>query len=563
MQQTVRIAVTGPSGDTGHGIVRGLRECVFPLFVIGLDFRQHYGGEKYCDICLRMPQVADIGYVTILKEVLRAYRVKYLLSGIDSEIAVLAEHAEGILAETGCQVLVPDKELVKTCSDKLLTADWLRDLGIRVPGTWRGDCFCQHQQGLDVCVFPLVIKPRRGHSSIGVQIIRDRDEFEAIRASLTEHICVQEFLPGPEYTCGLLYDATGRLCDWLVTRRELAGGRTMVAEVCHDPVIDDFIRHFGKTVSARGVINLQLRMNADGLPSIFEINPRFSGSTLMRLAAGYNDVQRLLESSSGGKPITRHEVSVVRVIREWSCQVQSLQNSYDPALARVKTVVFDCGGTLLRQNPSSEALCLSVLRELGVTIPLISIEEAYRVADAILKRRSSQERNAPDRREFFRQFNAQLVNCLGIGSLAEEFDARLFRLCSGIRRQWEPMPGAVAALEQLSKTFDLCVLANWDKNLAEVLERAQLDRFFRVIFDSATAGCEKPQPGIFDQFGKLAMISPAEAAYVGNEYEADIVGSRAAGFHPILLDLQHRYSAGVDCRWVTSFQGLVECLQPY
>jgi len=562
MQQTVRIAVTGPSGDTGHGIVHGLRESIQPLFVIGLDVSQHYAGQKYCDRCLQMPPVADPSYLPTLTDALRTHRIEYLLSGIDSEISVLAENAEQIFLATGCRVLVPAPEVVNACSDKLLTAAWLRERGIRAPRTWQGDRFCDQVQGLTDSVLPLIVKPRRGHSSIGVQIIRDLRGFEAVRRSLTEYMCVQEFLPGPEYTCGLLYDDGGRLCDWLVTRRELAGGRTMVAEVCNDPQIDDFIRHFGQIVSARGVINLQLRMDSDGQPSIFEINPRFSGSTLMRLATGYNDAQRLIECLSRGKPIIRREMPVVKVLREWSCQLQSVPHSIKYAPVTAKTIVFDCGGTLLRQIPSSEALCLSVLRDLGVAIPFSSVQQAYRVADAMSKRKSSLERTAADRREFFRQFNAQLVNLLGVETLGDKFDSRLFELCTSTARYWEPIPGAVAALQQLCGKFDLCVLANWDNDLAKVLERAQLARFFRVIVDSATAGCEKPQRGIFDYFADQAMIEPARTAYVGNEYQADIIGSRAAGFQPVLLDLNQQYSAGVDCPWLTSFEGLAECFRP-
>jgi len=560
MERMIRVAVTGPSGDAGHGIVLGLRESVLPVFFLGLDFRACYAGQRYCDAAEQMPPVDSIDYLPALMAVLQRYRIDYLLCGIDSEVPVLARHAATILEATGCRVLVPDPEFVETCSDKFLTAEWLHSLGISAPKTWRGDCFLAAMQAGEIESFPLILKPRKGHSSIGVRCISSQAELEAMKPLIDDHVCIQEHLPGQEYTCGLLYDAEGNLRDWLVTRRELSGGRTMIADVCHDPVMDQFIRDFGTRVFARGAINLQLRLDAAGRPAIFEINPRFSGSTIMRLAAGYNDAARLIECHARGDVIRRQAVPSVRIIREWKCQEQPVSKTQSTKPVQVDSLVFDCGGTLLRQRPSSEAICLRVLKEMGLFIPYEKIEDAYRIVDASHKRRSSEERTPDDRSLFYAQFNQRLAECLGVESRAAEFHARLFEACSTTPRHWEPMPGVVEVLENLSGSFDLCVLANWDNSLVRVLERAKLAHFFRVIVDSATAGVEKPDPEVFEYFVRQSGVVPARAAYVGNEYEADVIGSRRAGFHPILLDSVGRYSVGVDCPYLTSLEGLRDCI---
>jgi carbamoyl-phosphate synthase large subunit len=507
-----------------------------------------------------MPPVASNNYLPSLTDVLKRHRIDYLLCGIDSEVPVLARHASNILEATACRVLVPDHEFVDTCSDKFLTAEWLHSLGISAPNTWRGDCFLAAMQAGEIESFPLILKPRKGHSSIGVRCISDRAELDTIESLVDENVCIQEYLPGLEYTCGLLYDAEGQLRDWLVTRRELSGGRTIIAEVCDDPVLDEFIREFGTRVFARGAINLQLRLNAAGRPAIFEINPRFSGSTIMRLAAGYNDAARLIECHVRGDVIRRQSVPSVRIIREWACQQRPVGGTQSIRPVQVDSLVFDCGGTLLRQRPSSEAICLRVLKEMGLFIPFEKIEDSYRIVDAIHKRKSSQERTSDDRSRFYTQFNQRLAECLGIASRAAEFHARLFETCSTTPRHWEPMPGVVEVLENLSGSFDLCVLANWDKNLVRVLERAKLAHFFRVIVDSATAGVEKPDPAVFEYFVRQSGVVPARAAYIGNEYEADVIGSRRAGFHPILLDSVQRYSVGVDCPYLTSLECLCDCI---
>ncbi len=560
MNSMISVAVTGPSGDVGHGVVLALRESIMPLLIVGLDFRNHYAGQRYCDSTEQMPPVASDEYFPSLITVLQRKRVDFLLCGIDSEVRILAANASEIFESTGCRVLVPNLEFVETCADKCMTSEWLSSLGIRVPGTCSGDRFRLLSQSGGLNTFPLILKPRRGHSSIGVLKIADQSDLDQNWGSIDQHICVQEYLPGPEYTCGLLYDREGQLRDWIVTRRELSGGRTVVAEVCQDSVLDEFIADFGRTVRATGSINLQLRLDTDGHPAIFEINPRFSGSTIMRLAAGYNDAARLIENVCLGHPIHRQVVRPVRILREWKCQTSIISDSRSIKPGTIKSLVLDCGGTLLRQSPSSEAICQRVLKDLGIFVPFNTVEDAYRLADTGLKRKSSQEDSPQDRIAFFSRFNLRLAELLGIESIGADFHHRLYESCSMTERHWEPMPGVAEALQALSGSFELFVLANWDRDLARVLARAQLDHYFKEIVDSATVGVEKPDPRIFDFFIQKSGVDPARTAYIGNEYEADVVGSRQAGFIPILFDSSHRYSPGVDCHYVNSWKELRACV---
>ena len=56
------------------------------------------------------------------------------------------------------------------------------------------------------------------------------------------------------------------------------------------------------------------------------------------------------------------------------------------------------------------------------------------------------------------------------------------------------------------------------------------------VIDSAVVGVEKPDPRIFELAVRQAGVAAHEAAYVGDLYSVDVLGARAAGLHPILLD---------------------------
>jgi carbamoyl-phosphate synthase large subunit len=126
---------------------------------------------------------------------------------------------------------------------------------------------------------------------------------------------LQRFIQGDEYTVGLTFDRGENLRDLLVMRRTLTDGRTTFAETCALPQVDDVLATAARTLHARGALNLQLRLDQAGRPWIFEVNPRLSGSTPIRVAIGYNDPVRLVEHHLLGRELEKASVRPTRVRR--------------------------------------------------------------------------------------------------------------------------------------------------------------------------------------------------------------------------------------------------------
>jgi putative hydrolase of the HAD superfamily len=81
----------------------------------------------------------------------------------------------------------------------------------------------------------------------------------------------------------------------------------------------------------------------------------------------------------------------------------------------------------------------------------------------------------------------------------------------------------------------LGVVSNSDGRVAEALEAAGLRGYFDVVVDSALAGIEKPDPAIFRAALGALGVPPAEALYVGDLYDVDVLGANAAGMPAVLL----------------------------
>ena len=79
------------------------------------------------------------------------------------------------------------------------------------------------------------------------------------------------------------------------------------------------------------------------------------------------------------------------------------------------------------------------------------------------------------------------------------------------------------------------MVSNSDGRVEEALEAAGLRPYFQVVVDSALAGVEKPDPAIFRAALEVLGIPAAEALYVGDLYDVDVVGARAAGMPAVLL----------------------------
>jgi putative hydrolase of the HAD superfamily len=116
------------------------------------------------------------------------------------------------------------------------------------------------------------------------------------------------------------------------------------------------------------------------------------------------------------------------------------------------------------------------------------------------------------------------------------------------------------ALQKLRNAgLRLGVVSNSDGRVEQALQAAGLRNYFDVVIDSALVGVEKPDPRIFYAALDALGVAPNEALYVGDLYEIDVVGARAAGMEAVLLGVPEAGSARA-CRSAPSIDHLVKDL---
>lgn len=124
---------------------------------------------------------------------------------------------------------------------------------------------------------------------------------------------------------------------------------------------------------------------------------------------------------------------------------------------------------------------------------------------------------------------------------------------------WELVPDevrpALAALR--ARGLQLTVVSNANGRLGALLERLDLVSSFDCVLDSHDEGVEKPDPRIFEIALARSNAVADSTIHVGDLYQVDVVGARAAGLRGVLLDQQGLYE-DADCPRVRSLADLVD-----
>jgi putative hydrolase of the HAD superfamily len=123
---------------------------------------------------------------------------------------------------------------------------------------------------------------------------------------------------------------------------------------------------------------------------------------------------------------------------------------------------------------------------------------------------------------------------------------------------WDYMPADVLpslrALRELG--LQLVIVSNANGTLAKLAARIGLTECVGCVLDSQIEQVEKPDPRFFEIAMQRSGADAETTIHVGDLYEVDVVGARAAGITPVLLDAAGLY-ADADCVRIRSLPELV------
>lgn len=222
-------------------------------------------------------------------------------------------------------------------------------------------------------------------------------------------------------------------------------------------------------------------------------------------------------------------------------------------------VLFDAGGTLVHLD---YAWMARVARARGVELAEAALrraEAASRLAiDAHSRATGSVTGTDANRRE---GYFANLLRAAGVSAeRVREIVADLEQVNLEANLWRVPLEQAAETLAGLrARGLRTAVVSNADGRVEALLHETGLGAHLELVVDSHYEGIEKPDPAIFERALARMGVRAERAVYVGDIYAIDVVGARAAGLSPILIDSVGAYP-NADCPRISRLGELLDRL---
>jgi HAD superfamily hydrolase (TIGR01509 family) len=210
--------------------------------------------------------------------------------------------------------------------------------------------------------------------------------------------------------------------------------------------------------------------------------------------------------------------------------------------AEIETLFLDAGNTLICMDYDWIS---AELKSLGVEATAASLQRAEAASRPATSARLAGAKSG-DNYDLFEFHLTQMLDRLGeadsraeggVSALAKQLSGRLKKPGQDYRLWSWVLPGVRDALRTLqSLGLRLVVVSNSDGSVERALRMLGIAAHMNAIFDSHVVGFEKPDPRFFEHALHRSGAEPGRTAHVGDMYYQDVIGSRAAGLHSVLLD---------------------------
>lgn len=307
----IRVLITGAggAGSLGRELMKSFQLASQKYKIVATNSSPTSIGLFETSFGYVIPKASSPQYLNTLLKICKKEKIQAVVGGSEPEIKIIAKNMK-VFSENGIEVLSNTIDIIELCSDKYKLANFLSAKKNLSPKTV---LFKNKSDFEKFESFPLVVKPRSGSGSRNVFIANDIEEASFFCNYLKKYNVeplIQEYTGDHEneFSVGVLYADDGKLTTSIAMKRILEGGlstrqvsfsnnsknKYVVSSGHSQGLIDEFkdITEAGikiaKIINSNGPINIQCRKTENGL-SIFEINPRFSGTITSRSLVGHNE----------------------------------------------------------------------------------------------------------------------------------------------------------------------------------------------------------------------------------------------------------------------------------
>ncbi|MFC4402268.1 ATP-grasp domain-containing protein [Gracilibacillus xinjiangensis] len=285
-----------------------------------------------------IPHQTDPTYLDAIFNICEKESITSIVPLNDWEVPKLAS-AKSKFNEKGVKVFVPNESVVEKVRDKGKYRELLAPFEVKAPISYMN--VEDAEKGLErgEVNYPLIIKPRNGSASMGVEFAHNIDELKhaydfAVREIMEtplddatskeahENVIIQEVIEGDKFSVDIFNDLDGKYVTSLVRKQlEMRGGDIDRCITENPDELMAIAEKIGTNLKHVGYINADVYYDGENY-YVIDINPRFGGGYAFSHRAGANIPAAIIAFTMGEE-----------VKEEWLTQQEGIE------LARHDTVV--------------------------------------------------------------------------------------------------------------------------------------------------------------------------------------------------------------------------------
>jgi len=296
----INVMVTGAGSGVGQSIVKALKISKLNLNIISADINELNAGLYRTKKSLIIPKIEKKNSLPMIISILKKNKIDILFIGSEIEIDFFATHRDFIYNQTGTNISVTNSDVVKIANDKFQTIDFFKKNKIKYPKSYIVNSKKDLNSLYSKMKKPFILKSRFGTSARSVHLIKDKKDF-ANKVPLVEKPMIQEYLGkknsffDEEFTCSIFTDKNKNLIGPFTSQRILKHGTSWILKTYRNTVLKNLVIKISKKINNEGTINIQFKKHKSNFIP-FEINSRFSGTTCIRAAMGFNEPELYIKS---------------------------------------------------------------------------------------------------------------------------------------------------------------------------------------------------------------------------------------------------------------------------
>jgi carbamoyl-phosphate synthase large subunit len=309
----LNMLITGAGGAAAISVHKALKHLPYRFFMADMDV--HAAGLYLVEASQRLilPRGDNPDFVTALLKLVQEHQISVLIPTVEAEMIALAPHQD-LFKYLGIKLMMPQSMPLEICLDK-----WkLMQAATGVVPVTQSKIY-DEQTNLFALQFPMIAKPRRGAGSTGIFKINALSDLATIPQDGT--YMLQKYLPGKEYSVDVLADENGKVYAAVPRERlKVDSGIAVAAKTVSHELLEGLAADLVEHLKLGYVVNVQFKCNANGIPCLLEINPRFPGTMPLTVASGVNMPLLALKMMFGYLPTPQEcqftETAVVRYLEE-------------------------------------------------------------------------------------------------------------------------------------------------------------------------------------------------------------------------------------------------------